>query len=42
MIHLLREPATPEQIIQMMEEYAGMIKIVVDIRRPRAGGPGVP
>lgn len=33
MIHLLRERATPQQIREMLEEYEGMIKLVVDIRR---------
>lgn len=40
MIHLLHKPATPEQITEMMEEYAGMIKIVVDIRRRILSGGG--
>lgn len=33
MIHLLRQRAPSEQIVQMLEEYEEMIKIVVDIRR---------
>jgi len=40
MIHLLREPATPEQITEMLEEYEEMIKIVVDIRRRVLSGGG--
>ena len=33
MIRLFREPATSQQITEMLEQYEGMIKIVVDIRR---------
>jgi hypothetical protein len=40
MIHLLREPATPQQIMEMLEEYDGMIKVVVDIRRRTLSGGG--
>lgn len=40
MIHLLRERAGPEQIKEMLEEYEGMIKIVVDIRRRILSGGG--
>jgi|SRR5512138_1176413 Protein of unknown function (DUF5674) len=40
MIHLLREHATSEQIAKMLEEYEGMIKIVVDIRRRILSGGG--
>lgn len=40
MIHLLRERATPQQIREMLEEYEGMIKIVVDIRRRVVSGGG--
>src|SRR5215216_2692727 len=40
MIHLLREPATPQQIMEMLEEYDGMIKVVVDIRRRTVSGGG--
>jgi len=40
MIYLLRERATPEQIAEMSEEYEGMIKIVVDIRRRILSGGG--
>jgi hypothetical protein len=40
MIHLLRERATAQQIKEMLEEYEGMIKIVVDIRRRVLSGGG--
>ena len=40
MIHLLREHATSQQIHEMLEEYEGMIKIVVDIRRRILSGGG--
>ncbi len=40
MIHLLKEKAAPEQIQEMLQEYEGMIKIVVDIRRRFLSGSG--
>ena len=40
MIHLLKEKATPAQIQEMLKEYDGMIKIVVDIRRQVLSGGG--
>ena len=40
MIHLLRERATSNQIKEMLQEYEGMIKIVVDIRRRILSGGG--
>ncbi len=40
MIHLLRQPATVEQIQDMLQQYEGMIKIVVDIRRRALAGGG--
>jgi len=40
MIHLLRERPTSQQIAEMLEEYEGMIKIVVDIRRRILSGGG--
>ena len=40
MIHLLRERSTPQQIAEMLEEYEGMIKIVVDVRRRILSGGG--
>lgn len=40
MIHLIRERSTPEQIQEMLEQYAVMIKIVVDIRRELLAGGG--
>ena len=42
MIHLLRERATPQQIREMLEEYEGMIKLVVDIRRRVVSGGEMP
>jgi hypothetical protein len=40
MIHLLREPANKIQIHEMLQEYEGLIKIVVDIRRCVLAGGG--
>ncbi len=40
MIHLLKEPVTPAQILEMLEEYDKIIKIVVDIRRQVLSGGG--
>jgi hypothetical protein len=40
MIHLLKEKATPAHIQEMLQEYEGMIKIVVDIRRRFLSGGG--
>jgi Protein of unknown function (DUF5674) len=40
MIHLLKEPVTPAQILEMLEEYDKMIKIVVDLRRRVLSGGG--
>ena len=40
MIHLLRQPATPDQIQEMLQQYESMIKIVVDIRRRFLSGGG--
>jgi hypothetical protein len=40
MIHLLREPANPTQIREMLQEYERLIKIVVDIRRRIVSGGG--
>lgn len=40
MIHLLREPATPEQISQMLEEWEVLIKVAVDVRRGTMTGGG--
>ena len=40
MIHLMREQPTPEQLQEMLEQYAVMIKIVVDIRRELLAGGG--
>lgn len=38
MIHLLAEPATPEQVQDMLQEYSEMIKIVVDVRQDLLAG----
>jgi hypothetical protein len=40
MIHLIKEPAKPVQIQEMLQEYDKMIKIVVDIRRRVLSGGG--
>jgi hypothetical protein len=40
MIHMLREKATVSDIQDMLEQYEGMIKIVVDIRRFVLSGGG--
>ncbi len=40
MIHLLKGPATSAQILEMLQQYEGMIKIVVDIRRRFLSGGG--
>jgi hypothetical protein len=40
MIHVLKEKTTPTQIQDMLQEYEGMIKIVVDIRRRILSGGG--
>jgi hypothetical protein len=40
MIHLLYHKALPEQIVEMLEVYSGMIKIAVDIRRNILAGGG--
>jgi hypothetical protein len=41
MIHILRDKATAEQVVEMLREYESMIKIVVDIRRRILAGGGV-
>ena len=40
MIHLLKEKVTPAQVQEMLQEYEGMVKIVVDIRRRFLSGGG--
>ena len=40
MIHILIQPATSSQIQEMLQEYEGVIKIVVDIRRRVLSGGG--
>ncbi len=40
MIHILKEPATPLQVQEMLQEYETMIKIVVDIRKHLLSGGG--
>jgi hypothetical protein len=40
MIHLLKQPASSAQIREMLQQYEGMIKIVVDIRRRFLSGGG--
>jgi len=39
-IHILYEPATPEQITEMLEVHRFYIKTVVDIRRQILAGGG--
>jgi hypothetical protein len=39
-INLLREPATPEQVAEMLEELQTYIKLAVDIKRGIAAGGG--
>jgi len=40
MIHVLKEKASSVQVQDMLQEYEGMIKIVVDIRRRFLSGGG--
>jgi len=40
MIYLLKNPATSNQLQEMLQEYDGMVKIVVDIRRRLLTGGG--
>jgi len=40
MIHLLREPATDEQIAQMLEVHESYIKVAVDIQQGTLAGGG--
>lgn len=40
MIHLLKERATSTQLQEMLQEYEGMVKIAVDIRRRILAGGG--
>ena len=40
MIHILTQPATQQQVQEMLEVYSSMIKIVVDIRRRILAGGG--
>ena len=40
MIYLLKEKTTPTQVQEMLKEYEGLIKIVVDIRRRILSGGG--
>jgi hypothetical protein len=37
-IHLLSERATSEQMREMLQQYGGMVKVVVDIRRGLLAG----
>ena len=39
-IHLLREPATPEQLAQMLSDLDTFIKVVVDVQRGVMTGGG--
>jgi len=40
MIHLLRSPATAEQLEEMLEELTEYVKLAVDIRREIVAGGG--
>ena len=40
MLHLLRDPATPDQIALMLADWEVLIKVVVDIRREVMTGGG--
>jgi hypothetical protein len=40
MIHLLHEPATKEQIQEMLEIFANYIKLAVDVERGAVAGGG--
>lgn len=40
MIHIFKDKATREQIIEMLEIYDSMVKIVVDLRQKRLAGGG--
>jgi hypothetical protein len=41
MIHLLRSPASREQLAEMLEALGAYVKLAVDIRRGIAAGGGV-
>jgi hypothetical protein len=40
MIHLLRSPATAEQLTEMLEELTEYVKLAVDIQRELVAGGG--
>src|SRR3989338_6368383 len=40
MIHLLRQPATEQQIMEMLEVHESYIKVAVDVRRDILAGGG--
>jgi hypothetical protein len=40
MIHLLRSPATTEQLTEMLEELTEYVKLAVDIKREIVAGGG--
>jgi hypothetical protein len=40
MIHIFKDKATREQLIEMLEIYDHMVKIVVDLRQKRLAGGG--
>ncbi|MFH1007752.1 MAG: DUF5674 family protein [Candidatus Latescibacterota bacterium] len=40
MIYLLKEAATSNQVQEMLQEYDGMVKIVVDVRQRILAGGG--
>ncbi len=41
MIHLLRRPATPRQIQEMLEDHGVAIKVVVDVEEEVMSGGGI-
>ncbi len=40
MVHVIREPATPDQIAEMLEELENYIKLAVDVERGILAGGG--
>lgn len=40
MIHTLKQPATPSQVKEMLQQYEVMLKLVVDIRQRILSGGG--
>ena len=40
MVHIIREPATPDQIAEMLEELENYIKLAVDVQLGTLAGGG--